>query len=309
MTTNDSTEVATGHEATSPAPTRKGLAVITGGSSGIGLELARIAARHGYSLVIAADRFPPEFEAAFDRGTVLRVEADLATADGVETLLEAIGDQPVDLLFANAGEGLGDSFLNQDFARVRHMIDTNITGTLALIQPVAQRMQARGQGRILITGSIAGTAPGPFQAAYGGTKAFLNSFAEALRQELGDSGVGVTVLMPGATETRFFARAGMTDTKVGAGRKQDPVSVAEAGWQAVISGDDKVVAGAANKAQVLLARVLPPPVSAKRFGHLSEPGGARNGASAAVVPLVLLGSGLAAGALALLARSGARARL
>jgi short-subunit dehydrogenase len=226
----------------------------------------------------------------------------------VESLLEAIGEQPVDLLFANAGEGLGDGFLNQDFARVRHMIDTNITGTLALVQQVAQRMRDRGRGRILFTGSIAGTAPGPYQAAYGGTKAFLNSFAEALRQELSDIGVNVTVLMPGATDTRFFARAGMTDTRVGAGRKQDPASVAQAGWQAVMAGDDKVVAGAANKAQVLLARVLPPPVSAKRFGHISEPGSAQSGRQAAVVPLVLLGSGLAAGALALLARSGGRER-
>lgn len=285
----------------------KGLAVITGGSSGIGLELARIAASHGHDLVIAADRFPDAVEADLKSGSVERVEADLATPDGVDRLIAAIGDRPVELLFANAGEGLGDAFLAQDFDRVRHMIDTNITGTLALVQQVARRMRQEGRGRILFTGSIAGTAPGPYQAAYGGTKAFINSFAEALREELADSGVSVTVLMPGATETRFFTRAGSTDTRVGAGAKQDPLSVAEAGWQAMMAGDDKVVAGAANKAQVLLARVLPPPVSAKRFGHLSEPGGARNG-SMAVVPLVLIGSGLAAGALTLLARGGARAR-
>jgi uncharacterized protein len=283
------------------------LAVITGASSGIGLELARIAARHGYSLVAAAQSFPADFEAVIGaRSAVTCVEADLSTSDGVAELVDAIDGRPVELLCANAGEGLGEGFLDQDFDRVRHMIDTNVTGTLELVQQVARAMRSQGRGRILFTGSIAGLAPGPFQAAYGGTKAFINSFAEALRQELADKGVSVTVLMPGATDTRFFARAGMTDTRVGAGTKQDPKSVAEAGWQAVMAGDDKVVAGAANKAQALLSRVIPATASAKRFGHLSEPGGAREG-NGALLPLVLLGG--VAGALALLARGSAgRAR-
>ena len=95
---------------------------------------------------------------------------------------------------------------------MRHVIDTNITGTIYLIQKVGRDMQARGQGRILITGSIAGFMPGSFQAVYNGTKAFIDSFSFALRNELKDSGVTVTCLMPGETDTEFFERADMMDT-------------------------------------------------------------------------------------------------
>lgn len=277
------------------------LAVITGASSGIGLELARIAAAHGHDLVIVARHLGAAFagrEALEQQGrSVVAVEADLATRDGVDRLMEAIGDRPVAILCANAGEGLGEGFLDQEFDRVRHMIDTNITGTIDLVQRVATRMRAEGFGRILFTGSIAGLAPGPLQAAYGASKAFINSFGEALREELKESGVVITVLMPSATDTRFFERAGMLDTKVGAGPKADPRKVAQAGWKALMAGDDHVVAGPRNKVEALVSNILPEPLKAKRFRALSEPGSATGGGG--LLPLLLAG-GVAAGAVAAL---------
>src|SRR3954470_7163206 len=207
------------------ASTTRPLAIVTGASSGIGYELAKCCDDHGFDLLVAADD-PVINEEAQDFRTVgaavEAVEADLATLDGVDRLYDATNGRPVAALLANAGHGLGYGFLDQDFDDVRHVIDTNITGTLYLIQKVGRDMRARGRGRILITGSVAGFMPGTFQAVYGGTKAFLNSFAFALRNELQDTGVTVTCLMPGATETEFFERADMLDTKVGQEAKDDP---------------------------------------------------------------------------------------
>ena len=146
------------------------------------------------------------------------VQADLATPEGVEALIAAIGDRPVDALLANAGVGLGDAFLDQDLGAAERVVDTNITGTIALVHVLGRRMRDRGEGRILITGSIAGFLPGSFQAVYNGTKAFIDSFTLALRNELKDSGVTVTCLMPGPTDTEFFERAEMLDTPVGRAR-------------------------------------------------------------------------------------------
>src|SRR5919197_2122 len=174
------------------------LAIVTGASSGIGYELAKCCADQGFDLLIAADE-PAITEAAQDFRTlgaaVETVEADLATLDGVDQLYAATKGRPVAALLANAGHGLGHGFLDQDFHNVRHVIDTNITGTLSLIQKVGRDMRTRGQGRIFITGSVAGFMPGTFQAVYNGTKALLDSFAYAIRAELSDSGVTVTCLM------------------------------------------------------------------------------------------------------------------
>src|ERR687883_491574 len=220
------------------------LAIVTGASSGIGYELAKCCADHGFDLLIAADE-PAITEAAQDFRTlgaaVETVEADLATLDGVDRLCAAAKGRPVEVLLANAGHGLGHGFLDQDFDDVRHVIDTNITGTLYLIQKVGRDMRARGSGRILITGSIAGFIPGAYQAVYNGTKAFIDSFSFALRHELADTGVTVTCLMPGATETEFFERAGMEDTKVGQSKKDDPADVAKAGFEAMMKGEGDVV--------------------------------------------------------------------
>jgi uncharacterized protein len=193
-------------------------AIVTGASSGIGYELATICAGEGFDLLIAADT-PEIWQAAetirSSGATVDALEVDLATLEGVDRLHAACNGRRVDALLANAGHGLGRAFLDQEFDAIRHVIDTNITGTVYLIQKVGRAMRARRRGRILVTGSIAGFMPGTYQAVYNGTKSFIDSFALALRAELKDSGVTVTCVMPGPTETDFFERADMLDTKVG----------------------------------------------------------------------------------------------
>jgi short-subunit dehydrogenase len=256
------------------------LAVVTGASTGIGYELAKCCAENGFDLVIAADEKQIEQAAADLRAlgaSVTTVEADLARTEDVDKLMAVIRglSRPVDALLANAGRGLGRAFLDQDFDAVRRVIDTNITGTVYLIHQIGREMRARGAGRILITGSIAGFMPGTYQAVYNASKAFLDSFAFALRHELKDSGVTVTCLMPGATETEFFERADMMDTKIGTQKKDDPGDVARAGFQAMMKGTGDVVTGWQNKLQSAIANVLPAGVTAERHRSMAEPGTAK----------------------------------
>jgi short-subunit dehydrogenase len=251
------------------------LAIVTGASSGIGYELAKLCAENGYDLLIAADQ--PEIKDAAQTFSALGVsveslEVDLATLEGVDKLYAATQGRPVEYLLANAGHGLGKGFLDQNFDDVRHVVDTNITGTIYLLQKVGREMKARGQGRILITGSIAGFMPGTFQAVYNGTKAFIDSFSFALRAELKDTGVTVTCLMPGATETDFFERADMLDTKVGQQKKDDPADVAKTGFDAMMRGDGDVVSGWQNKLQSAIALLTPSGVLAEQHRKMAEPG-------------------------------------
>jgi uncharacterized protein len=253
------------------------LAVVTGASTGIGYFLAKECAENGFDLVIAADE-PAIEKAAQDfrslGANVDAIEVDLATTEGVDQLVEKIGGRPVDALLANAGHGLGHGFLDQDFEEARHVVDTNVTGTIYLLHKVGREMRSRGKGRILITGSIAGFMPGTYQAVYNGTKAFMDSFSFALRAELKDSGVTVTCLMPGATETEFFKRADMLDTKVGAGKKDDAADVAKTGFDAMMKGEGDVVSGLKNKIQSAIATVTPSGVLAEQHRKMAEPGSA-----------------------------------
>jgi short-subunit dehydrogenase len=270
-------------ERESMTPDTRSFAIVTGASSGIGYELAKLCAEHGFDLLIAADE--PEIERAAQslRGigvAVDAVQADLATREGVDKLYAAAQGRPVDALLANAGRGLGHAFLDQNIDDIQHVIDTNITGTVYLLHKVGNDMRARGQGRILITGSIAGFMPGTFQAVYNGTKAFLDSFSVALQHELKDSGVTVTCLMPGPTETEFFERADMLDTKVGQQKKDDPADVAKAGFEAMIKGETDVVSGFKNKVQTAMASVMPADTLAEQHRKMAEPGsGKKSGAS------------------------------
>jgi uncharacterized protein len=251
------------------------LAVVTGASSGIGFHLAQCCARNRFDLLLAADR-PLEEAAATCRALgahVETVQTDLSTTDGVDKLIAAVGDRDVGALLANAGHGLGRGFLDQDFAEARHVIDTNIVGTIYLVQHVARSMRERRAGRILITGSIAGFLPGSFQAVYNGTKAFIDSFTAALRNEMKDTGVSVTCLMPGVTDTPFFERANMMDTKVGTqDNKMDPAEVAEIGFAAMMEGEADVVAGIQNKLQVAMAKITPSQALAEQHRKTAEPG-------------------------------------
>lgn len=255
------------------------LAVITGASTGIGYELAKIFASKGYDLVVAADELLIHGSAATFQelgANVTPVEADLATTDGVDALLAAIAGRPVAVLAANAGRGLGRAFLDQDFVDIRRVVDTNVTGTLYLLQQVGRQMRAMNAGKILITGSIAGFMPGTFQAVYNGTKAFIDSFAAALRNELKDTGVTITCLMPGPTETKFFERADLMDTKVGTDEKQPAAEVAQIGFDALMRGDADVVAGWKNKLQAAVAHVTPSGVLAEQHRKMAEPGTAKH---------------------------------
>jgi uncharacterized protein len=257
----------------------KPLAIVTGASSGIGYELAKLCAQSGYDLLIAADQAAihdvvKDFQALGSE--VEAIEADLATLAGVDKLYAAAKGRPIGALLANAGHGLGHAFLDQDFADARHVIDTNITGTIYLIQKVGRDMRARNEGRILITGSIAGFMPGTFQAVYNGTKAFIDSFSFALRAELKDTDVTVTCLMPGATETEFFERAGMEDTQVGQDKKDDPAYVAQVGFDAMMRGDGDVVSGWKNKFTTILASVTPAGVLAEQHRKMAEPGSGKS---------------------------------
>jgi short-subunit dehydrogenase len=256
---------------------KRPLAIVTGASSGIGYHLAAQCVEHGFDLLVAADD-PAINQAADDFRTldasVEVVETDLATTEGVDELYAATAGRTVEALLANAGHGLGHGFLDQDFDEARHVIDTNITGTIYLIQKVGRDMRTRGSGRILITGSIAGFLPGTYQAVYNGTKAFMDSFSFALRAELKDSGVSVTCLMPGATDTEFFERAGMEDTKVAAGKKDDPADVAKTGFDAMMKGEGDVVSGWKNKIQSAIANVTPSGILAEQHRKMAEPGGA-----------------------------------
>ena len=252
------------------------LAVVTGASTGIGYHLARCAAEHGYDLIVAADT--PLADAVRDfqglGAQVQAVQCDLATTEGVQHLVQAIGDREVDALLANAGHGLGGAFLSQEFSAILHVINTNITGTVHLIQQVARGMVGRARGRILITGSIAGFQPGSFQAVYNGTKAFIDSFSAALRNELKGTEVTVSCLMPGPTDTEFFERAGMETTRVANDPKMmmQPEDVARAGFQAMLKGEADVVAGWRNKVQVAMSKVMPSQATAAMHRKLAEPG-------------------------------------
>jgi len=254
-------------------------AVVTGASTGIGLELAKCCAEAGFDLVIVADE--PTIQKAADElrdlgANVEPVEADLATIEGVDRLCGVVGNRPIDALLANAGVGLGKAFLDQDFERIRRVVDTNITGTLYLIHRAGNEMLRRNSGRILITGSIAGFTPGSFQAVYNGTKAFLDSFSFALREELRDSRVTVTCLMPGATDTEFFRRADMLDTKVGTAEKDDAADVAKAGFDAMMKGESDIVTGFKNKVQTSVANVTPNEMLARQHRKMAEPGTAKS---------------------------------
>lgn len=251
-------------------------AIVTGASTGIGLELAKLAAKDGYDLLVAADTPFVDASAGFKEAgaNVETLEVDLSTFDGVDRLLAAANGRQIDLLCANAGHGLGHAFLDQQPSEWRHVIDTNVTGTTYLLQKVLKQMVARDEGKVLVTGSIAGFIPGSFQAVYNATKAFVDNFVSALQNEIKDSkGVTLTNLMPGPVETEFFHRGGMDDTSVGANpSKSDPADVAKDGYEAVMSGKASIVSGWKNKIQQAVAGVVPNAVLAEQHRKMAEPG-------------------------------------
>jgi uncharacterized protein len=260
---------------------RKPLAVVTGASSGIGFELAKQFARNGFDLVVAAEdeHITDAARELADLGAdVQPVQADLARYDGVEKLYAQVTatGRPLDAVAINAGIGVGGPFAETDLGAELQLVDLNVRSAVHLAKRAVQDMVPRDSGRILFTSSIAATQPGPFEAVYAASKAFLFSLSEALRNELKDTGITVTAVLPGPTDTNFFDRAGMTDTKLGASdHKDDPAKVAEQGFQALMKGKDHVVAGSvANKVMAGAAKVTPEPAKAQMHRAMSKPGSA-----------------------------------
>jgi short-subunit dehydrogenase len=251
-------------------------AVITGGSSGVGYEFAKVCAQENFEVLIVADHGADE---AADQlrakgAAVTPVQADLSTFDGNEGVAATIlqRSQPVDVLALNAGKGAAGPFLETELERDLALIQLNIGSVIHLAKRLLPAMVTRGEGRVLITSSIAGTMPGPYYATYAASKAYLLSFAEALRHELNDTGVTVTALLPGPTDTEFFDRAGMQKTPVNESRKDDPAEVARDAFKALMAGDDKVVAGSVkNLLQSVAARVAPEKFKAARHAAQTKP--------------------------------------
>lgn len=258
-------------------PDDRPFAVVTGASSGIGRELALTFAREGFDVLLAAEG--PDVRDAADEvrregGGVDALQVDLATGDGVDALYARIRGtgRPVDALALNAGFAVGGGpFLEQPLEDHLRLIALNVTGVVHLARHVAEDMVARGAGRILVTSSVAAAMPGPYYTTYAASKSFVQSFAEALRQEVLEHGVSVTALQPGPTDTPFFERAGMEDTKAAQGPKDDPADVARAGYEALMRGDDHVVVGLRNKAQVAAAGIIADPLAAKVHASQSAP--------------------------------------
>jgi short-subunit dehydrogenase len=258
------------------------LALVTGASSGIGLELAKQFADHGYDLIIAAEDGDLEAARSALESAGSRVDAvkvDLATEDGVHELYRhvALAHRPLDAAAINAGRGAGGAFATDtELDDELEIVDLNVRGTVQLAKYIVRDMVSRGSGRILFTSSIASTMPGSFQAVYNASKSFVQSFALALRNELKDSGVSVTSLMPGPTDTEFFERAGMLDTKIGAGDKDDPADVARDGFEALMNGDERIVASSlSTKAQGIGSRLMPDSLKAEMHRKQAEPGSAK----------------------------------
>jgi short-subunit dehydrogenase len=259
------------------------LAVVTGASSGIGFELAKIFGEEGYDLLVAAQDAELAKAAEELRQTGADVTAqrvDLATEAGVIELYRQIGNdgRPVAALALNAGRGAGGAFATEtDLADELEIVDLNCRSTVHLCKLVLADMVERDEGRILVTSSVAATMPGAFQAVYNASKSFVQSFALALRNELKDSEVSITALMPGPTDTEFFEvaemEAGGKNTAVGTEEKDDPAQVARQGYEALVAGKERVVAGSLkNKVQVAAGRVIPDKVKAELHRKMAEPG-------------------------------------
>jgi len=249
--------------------TNRQFAVVTGASSGIGFELAKQCIEHDFDLLICAEDagiHEAEHHLAATGAVVEAVRCDLATFEGCEKLVASVNafGRPLDALLLNAGVGVSGTFVQTPLEDELRMVALNAVSVVHLAKRLVPRMVNRGCGRVLITASVLSTSPAPFLAVYGATKAFDLSFAEALRFELEDTGVTVTALQPGATETEFFARAAMDNTKVGQRHKDDPAAVAKQGFEAMMRGKDKVIAGSLrSKLEGLVGELLPEPTKAK----------------------------------------------
>jgi uncharacterized protein len=260
---------------TEPRP----LAVVTGASSGIGFELAKQFAESGFDLIVTAEDDELHTAAGQLRGqgaSVQAVQADLRSYDDVEKLYSEIlsAGRPVDAAALNAGVGQGGPFVGTDLADELSIIQLNCASTVHLAKRLLKDMHSRNSGKVLFTSSIASTMPGSFQAVYNASKSFVQSFAEALQNELKDTDITITSLMPGPTETEFFERADMADdTAVGTSKKDSPEQVAKQGFEALMSGRSEIVAGSMKtKASGVANKLTPDKAKAAMHRLMAKPG-------------------------------------
>ena len=252
-------------------------ALITGGSQGIGLELAKLFAADGYNLVLVARDESLLLDAkAMLSGSgveVVTISRDLFEPNAAMELYEQVSALgiTIDTLVNDAGQGVYGKFIENELERELAIIQLNIISLVSLTKLYLKDFVARGNGKILNLSSIAGKAPGPYQAVYHATKAFVQSFTEAIRSESKDTGVCITALLPGATDTDFFAKADMLDSKVLDGELADPADVAKDGYDALMAGKDMVVSGFKNKLNVALGNITPDHLQADQMGKMQEP--------------------------------------
>ena len=255
------------------------LALITGASSGIGFSLAKELAHRGYDIIVASagGRLSSTADSLRSASVeVFEVQADLATPEGIESLWEQVtaAGRPLDIACINAGIGVGGLFAETDLDQELNMIELNCTGTVHLAKHVVKHMLSQGSGKILFTASIAGEMVAPREAVYAATKAFVLSFAHSLRYELRDSSITVTALQPGPTDTDFFHRAGMDNTKVGQKGKEEsqPDDVAHQGIEALLAGDDHVYAASTTtKLEGKLANLVPGALKGAMHEKMAKP--------------------------------------
>lgn len=258
---------------------QKKLALITGASSGIGFELAKIFAKNDYDLIIVSHRERIEEKARILRQYEVDVEAveeDLSTQKGTQRVYERVVElgRPLDVLVVNAGVGVSGEAWNVPLSQQLSLIDLNIKSVVQLTTLVLQDMVEANSGKILMTSSIAADMPGPYYAVYAASKAFIQSYCQALRFEVkeADLDIHVTSLQPGATDTEFFETAGMDDTKAGQSKKDDPAVVAQQGFDALMADEDNVVAGSfKNKVQSTVSKLIPEQAGAKAQAQSTRP--------------------------------------
>jgi short-subunit dehydrogenase len=252
-------------------------ALITGGTSGIGKELAKLFAKDQYNLIIVA-RDQGELDSTANELSTsgIKIETiakDLSNMDEAFVLCQELGTRQIDVLVNDAGQGVYGLFKDNDIERELDIVHLNICATVILTKHFLQQMVERGEGKILNLGSVAGKLPGPWQAVYHATKAFILSFTTAVREEVKDSGVTLTALMPGITDTDFFNKAGMNDSKALQDEdvKADPREVAKDGYDALMAGDDRIISGFKNKLEVNTANLMPDSTVAHNLYEQQKP--------------------------------------
>ncbi len=254
-------------------------ALITGATSGIGLELARLFAKDGYNLVIVSrdqtklEQTAYELKNSNNNIDVVTISKDLFKPESPFELYQEVKERgiQINVLVNNAGQGVYGEFADTEIAREVDIIQLNITSLVVLTKHFLQDMLSLGSGKILNLSSIASKTPGPYQSVYHGTKAFVQSFTEAIRSEVKDKGIVVTALLPGVTDTDFFNKADMLDSKAVQGEKADAAKVAKDGYEALMNDDNMVVSGTKNKIQTAMTNLMPDSMAADQTKKQQKP--------------------------------------